>query len=118
MGSTAEIREAMLFNEASRELSAIVEPLRGQSEPTARSLVSYADSLSGETRTKMFRLLQKHPDKHPVVLSLLRRTLELLEEDRRSPSLTAEQKSDLEWTERYVRHIARFILREHLATVN
>lgn len=91
-----EIHEAMLLNEASRELSAIVEPLRVQGEPVARSLVSHADSLSGEARTKIFRLLQKHPDKHPVVISLLRRVLELLEEDRRSPNLTAEQKSDVE----------------------
>lgn len=64
-----EIREAMILNEQSGELSNAVEELRGKSNPAARSLVSYADSLSGEARTKMFRLLQKHPDKHPMVIS-------------------------------------------------
>ena len=118
MGTTAvhEIHAAMMLNQSADELARIVEPLRGQGEPAPRSLVSYADSLDGEARTTMFRLLHKHPDKHPVVISLLRRTLELLEEDRRSTSLTVEQKRDLDWAERYVRYIARFVLNESLHT--
>lgn len=113
-----EIHSAMILNQSVDELARIVEPLRGQGEPAAKSLVSYSDSLDGEARTTMFRLLQKYPDNHPVVISLLRRVLELLEQDRRSPDLSPAQKCDLDWLERYARHIARFILRKHLATLN
>lgn len=67
-----------------------------------------------KVRERMFVLIRKYPEGHPVVISLLRQTLELIGQDRQNPSTSAAQKFDLQFIEKYVREIARFILREHL----
>ncbi len=119
----AEVLDTMIANEQSHELSSAVEQLRGVDEPTAQSLVRYADYLSAEVKGRVREIIREHPERHAAILSLLRTVLTWIDKDRVelqstqfsglriAPGSDAARKlRDLDFFERFVRNIGRDIL--------
>ena len=112
-----EILEALIANDQANELGEAVELLRGLDNEFATSLVSYADHFDSEVRQRVRELIRKHPERHWAIMSVLKIGIELVEAERselkgrRNPEAACKQK-DVDHFERYVREIARDVLRQ------
>ncbi len=116
------VLDTMIANEQSRELTSAVEEFRSADNEFAASLVRYADNFSTQVRQRVRKTILEHPEGYPAIISLLRTVLEWVEKDRaalRAPGLrttpgpdAARKLKDLDHFEKYVRDIARDILRQ------
>ena len=122
------VLDTLIMNEQSCQLSNAVEGLRdaGECEIAAKSLIEYADHFSIQVRQRVREIIHKHPEGHAAILSLLRTVLTWVDKDRAelqstkfsglriAPSSDAAQLRDLDSFERFVRDMAKDILRANL----
>ncbi len=120
------VLDTMIANEQSRELTSAVEEFRSADNEFAASLVRYADNFSTQVRQRVRKTILEHPEGYPAIISLLRTVLEWVEKDRAAlrapqkfsglrttPSPDAARKlKDLDHFEKFVRAIARDILKQ------